>query len=357
MRPSTSLLSSMAATEVCENTPARRALCMEEEDAEEETAIKKSGGLAVQNERASSPTGTTSDAVPGIVHKLTASQLVCDADYIELNKWNAFEPDKDESSGGVVNVIPGKTHSGSPISNAELQKLRGVTIVIEGGIGQGKTQLSRRMATIIEQANIKCSFSQEPIDAHVLSLFMKFHKLPDESTTDNAAIDLLKEARRRAAMMMQFTVMRKRAAMAKTAAKTTDAGGVAILDRGFFGDVAFMVDTFTSFDVPFTAMMQYIIDFQRLYIDAGFGGKRLVIVRFTAPVSVTHQRWCTRESSVGGNKYSTEYMQSIESAHDVCARAWGKHITYDNSNIDIPGSKSYIDAVNALIRAICDFAV
>jgi len=146
-------------------------------------------------------------------------------------------------------------------------------------------------------------------------------------------------------------------ANAKRAGEESRSGHVAFLDRGPFGDAAFMHITFSRFGVSGDASLRYMAEFQRRYLDADFPTNGVAVLRMKAPVAVTHGRWLARERAVGGHKYDVGYMGEIERAHDRCSEGWGDTVEYDNS-VDIsdgPEDRPSDVAVRAVLLTLRDY--
>ena len=254
-------------------------------------------------------------------------------------------------------VTPPTSHDVLQFSKDDIAVLKGTIIVLEGGIGQGKTALARAMDTIIhEECNMPCFFKPEPIDEDALAKFIKFQHIPENAHGE--VREMFHKAKQSASIGMQYSVMRNRAAVATEGARVAKMGGVAILDRGWFGDMSFMATTFDQAGVGLSVSMEYFIEAMRRYIDTGLmsDGRAIVVVRLNAPVELCHKRWLDRESAKGGSKYTVDYMNSIELAHDACARVWGPHVQYDNSTVNPPENCNgdHKNAVRAVLKSVIE---
>jgi hypothetical protein len=177
------------------------------------------------------------------------------------------------------------------------------------------------------------------------------------------------EGRRAADVRLQNSMMERRTAIVAEAAQYCREG-VPIIDRGPFGDTTFMTSTFRAYGVSTQHENSYIISFLRRYLAIDFPRKAFLILRMDAPVSVTHARYLERERETPGNKYTPEYLQNIEDAHDACAAAWGPYVVYDNSNVPYIRSCSPVDvddgspmsgtpdekAVICVLKELCELA-
>lgn len=282
-----------------------------------------------------------------------------DADLRRVLSWTPYKNSEErEASLGTRRgeddaiIVPCDCRS-EALGREEAERLRGHIIVVEGGVGQGKSLLTTTMSSLLNSFGVNCRLEREPVDQEALALFIKFQKLPDSSSVGSKRMEELKEAKIRASEMMQFNMMRNRSECAMRVALTAEEGGVGIMDRGPFGDAAFMNTTFSQAGVSPDLAMQYIIEFMRRYIRLGFPGKNMIILRLRAPPEVALTRWLDRERETKGNKYTLEYVKSLEAAHDMCGVAWGRHFVYDNTPSPEPGTAGYIAAVNGLLKTIC----
>ena len=280
--------------------------------------------------------------------------FLSDPDYVDLCRWMrnlGNEPGENDESRRIVET---KSAHDQLLSVEDAKTLRGAVIIIEGGIGQGKTLLCKAIEKIAQKNEIPCHLALEPVDGRALELFMKYgtKRLEEGSPKLIKAAEL---ARMGAAIRMQFSMLRARAHSIEKAARAARDGHLSVVDRGPFGDSAFMVVTFVGKTVPEEFFVRYMIEYQRLYLSIGLPEKKTVIVRMNAPTSITYGRWVQRESAVGGNKYDSEYMERIERAHDACEKAWGKCLLYDNGNVPIEDSGIPSEAVVlTLLHSICE---
>jgi deoxyadenosine/deoxycytidine kinase len=302
----------------------------------------------------------------------------------------------------VIRVVVPDEDDGE-LTKEEVAPLAGFPIEVEGGVGNGKTALVTAIVAELEKCGVEAVSYPEPTDEAALANFMKYQKPPPEYASEDVASKLreakemlekltalegagemvilldrvldrlptadstkrkaFEDGRRAAAVRMQTSMMQRRTAIVKRAAMDSKKGIVALVDRGAFGDTAFAITTYLKYAVGSNKWIEYIISFLSKYLAIDFPNKSFLIVRVAAPVSVTYQRYLARERDVGGNKYTPEYMQMIEDAHDSCARAWGSYVSYDNSDVPYhrpssPGGMGYPDrkAVRAVIRALCALA-
>lgn len=100
---------------------------------------------------------------------------------------------------------------------------------------------------------------------------------------------------------MQNSMMHKRTDVMRQAAEFSN-DGIAIIDRGPFGDTTFMTSTYRKYKVSLTDENSYIIDLLRRYLGIDYPKKTFLILRVDASVAVTHARYMGRESATPGNK-------------------------------------------------------
>jgi thymidylate kinase len=270
-----------------------------------------------------------------------------DPDMEEVLSWKPYT----ESPLTKPYIIDGHKDS-APLRREEAEVFKGRILIIEGGVGQGKSQLATAIRDEIKAFGVACTVEKEPVDQHALRLFIKFQKLPNEGSVSSEQMERQREAKIKASEMMQFNMMRRRSEAANRISVVMRAGGFGIMDRGPFGDAAFMSTTFSQAGVPSHLQMQYVIEFMQRYIKIGFKGNQVIILRLRAPPEVGLRRWLSRESNTPGNKYTLDYVKSLEEAHDACGHAWGMHFVYDNSRVPEPGSPDYIASVRRLLRCI-----
>lgn len=285
--------------------------------------------------------------------------FISDPDYCELMKWSVFK--SDTSNEFKVDLCRSNDEK---LTSEKIKKLEGYVIILEGGIGQGKSTIIRELDQILKDFNIKCWIGPEPIDAESLRLFMKFGiaALPKKDDMSEFA-EIKRNVAKQAAIRMQFTMMRKRMELAKEASRKAREGYCAILDRGPFGDAVFMQSTFSKFEVSTDISLQYMVEFQKLYLEVDFPPDNFIVVHLNATAQSTYKRWLERESSKTENKYDIQYVKMIENAHKICSSVWGPHITYNNNNVplyDVMINQKIISrpsecAIKSLILTILDF--
>jgi len=282
---------------------------------------------------------------------VAAKTYVEDADYDDLAAWYSTLMRANDRTQSVT-IRPTQCGDDDGLTDAEVAKLRGVMIIVEGGVGQGKTTLARAIAKYAQRVGVSCDVEYEPVDARSLELFMKYGAADVNAIADPEAKEVATAARKAAAVRMQFTMLQARSENLRSATVRAAQGHLAIVDRGPFGDCAFMTTTFSEFGVPVDLWLRYMVLFQRLYVETGFPPGKLVFVRMAAPPAVAHARWLRREGNVGGNKYDIEYVRKIERAHDICERGWGRCVIYDNSDVPITSrNEPSTAAVAAVLRA------
>jgi deoxyadenosine/deoxycytidine kinase len=285
----------------------------------------------------------------GDVTSPAAVGFIRDADYQELARWCALMA---EEAGDGVHVSV--TDAGDArLDEREKDLLRGMVIIIEGGVGQGKTSLCRAIEAAVADAGVPCSVQLEPVDKRKLELFMKFGTVKVDAASsplDTELAEVRRQAKQAAAIQMQFAMLRARSANMRAAADDARSGSLAVVDRGPFGDCAFMSTTFSENGISEAMRLRYMVEYQRLYLGVNLPASKTVVVRMTASSGVTFERWCARESKVAGNKYDPEYVKRIEDAHDVCERAWGKCLLYDNT--DVPVDSNNVPAKAAAVQLL-----
>jgi len=293
-------------------------------------------------------------------------------------------------------------------SDEDLRELEGFPVIDEGGVCQGKTSLARSMKGYLEKRGFRVACYPEPTDTEALAEFMRYQAPPPEFAAEDAARHLedalghlpppstgaqsvtrslvadsimlvracwnvndsalterqrFEAGRRAAAVRMQTSMMDRRTAVVRQAALDCSRGAVAIVDRGPFGDTTFMTSTYLDYGVAKGSWNEYIVGFLSRYLSIDFPLKTFLILRLDAPVSVTYSRYLARERDTPGNRYTQEYMQAIEDAHDSCTGAWGRYVVYDNSGVPYhrstsPGVDGCPDeaAVRAVLRSLCQLA-
>jgi deoxyadenosine/deoxycytidine kinase len=232
------------------------------------------------------------------------------------------------------------------MTKENVMNLAGEVIVLEGGIGQGKTTLAMSIATELEKYGIKVKYFAEPTDLEALEEFMKYQKLPDVSMTGEGFDKMFERNRAQAAIRMQFSMMRRRHTQMVEAIKWAENGNVSVMDRGFFGDIVFMTNSFRTFGVPPCVETAYNAELINLYSNMHYPKGKPIIVRVCAPVEVAYKRYLDRERSKSGNKYDISYMRNIEELHDAASLAWGAHLRYDNTYVPLVKN----DATNTFVR-------
>jgi thymidylate kinase len=294
-----------------------------------------------------------------------------DPDYANLTDWSIDSG----THSGISYTHVDRDDANRALTKDDVTPLQGRVILVEGGIGQGKTTALGYIKSEIEALGITCHTEEEPVDHESLRLFMKYGVgITDEelaanyATSDRNVVDpnksvhercysLLKtEAAQKSAIRMQFSMLRRRMECSKRGAEMARKGAVVLLDRSAIGDTVFMHTTFDKFRVNMETRMRYIAEFQRLYCDIGFPTVRCgcVLVRIKAPVDETHVRWLQREGAVDGPKYPKGYLSMLETAYDAVCRSWGSHVVYDNSHVG-SGNVSCEKGARALILTIRDF--
>lgn len=103
----------------------------------------------------------------------------------------------------------------------DLNKLRGILIVVEGSIGVGKTTAGKAIEENLKSKGIDAIFYPEYVNNDYLNLFL----------SDMKAY----------AFGFQSVMLSKRIAIYREARAHTKKGGVAIVDRSILGDIAFAV--------------------------------------------------------------------------------------------------------------------
>jgi len=249
------------------------------------------------------------------------------------------------------------------VSNKKLAPLKGQIIVVEGDIGMGKTATVKAMHTTLCQNGIMSCCCVEPTDQVALAEYMKYQEPLPETASPEAKLEFA-EAAARAAINMQFSMMRRRCEQMAMVAEMARKGGTPVVDRGPCGDDCFMVLTFRKYHVSAAIEAMYIAEFQRRYMKIKFPNPMLIVM-VRAPVEVAYKRYLARESKNGvrGNRYSLEYFEKLQKLHDACSLAWNRHVIYDNGDVAYiePSSAEETGhpeqyAINSLLLALCDCA-
>jgi deoxyadenosine/deoxycytidine kinase len=266
----------------------------------------------------------------------------------------------------------------------DVRELIGMPIVIEGGIAQGKSSLSRALVAYFTKLGIPAKNYPEPTDEAALADFMTYQKpLPDAAS--DAEKESFRVGRIRAAVRLQKSMMERRTQHMRDAAEFSR-GGIAVVDRGPFGDTTFATSTYRAYGVPTAEENSYFIKFLSNYLHIKFMYGTFLILRVDAPVSKvqeifyfldrfshqkkTYERYLARRYvDARNNKYTPEYLQGIEDAHDACAESWGSYVVYDNSNVPYHRPQSPVDengntlhgspdisAIMNVVRELCELS-
>lgn len=103
---------------------------------------------------------------------------------------------------------------------SKLKELKGSIIIVEGIIGAGKSTFCKRLATYLEQNELKVKYFPEYVNHKLLSLYLK--------------------DRKKYAVMFQYLVLMRRQDIYRQAYELSrNQNYVCIVDRSIYGDLAF----------------------------------------------------------------------------------------------------------------------
>ena len=122
--------------------------------------------------------------------------------------------------------------------------LKGSILVVEGNISSGKSTLTREMVKFFNSIGLKAQLFEEPILQSYLELFMS---------------DMKKEA-----FGFQMSMLIERQCLYTKAEQFANSGGIAIVDRGFYGDKVFAVMHHESGNITDKQMHVYEDVFSRI---------------------------------------------------------------------------------------------
>ena len=94
-----------------------------------------------------------------------------DADYLEMLGWTEVVHD---DKGKTFRVDVNRADAKRELVRADVEELVEKIVVVEGGIGQGKTTIVRELKSVLDGLGISCWTGPEPVDQRSLELFMKF---------------------------------------------------------------------------------------------------------------------------------------------------------------------------------------
>lgn len=176
--------------------------------------------------------------------------------------------------------------------SVEFSSLHGFVICIEGIIGIGKSTLGRSLCEFLKHHNFKVNYFPEVINPKFLKLYLS---------------DMKKYA-----FSFQISALQNRFEIHRRAAEFAAKGGIAIIDRGLYGDMAFawMQVRKGFFSPDELAAYNEQITMQELYNPS-------FILHLVCDPSVSIKRVQVRDrvGETGKKGYTKQYMKDLHEAH------------------------------------------
>lgn len=185
-----------------------------------------------------------------------------------------------------------KAFKGRNLDYEKYKFLKGSIIIIEGNISSGKSTLGRYMSSYLNEIGIETKVFEEPILQSYLDLFLN---------------DMKTEA-----FGFQMSMLIERQCLYERAIKFTENGGVALMDRSFFGDKVFAILHNEAGNISQKQMSVYEDVFSRMK----FKPPSFVIYLEVDP-KINVQRCNVRSRSCESTSYSLEYFQGLNRIYNL----------------------------------------
>lgn len=170
--------------------------------------------------------------------------------------------------------------------------LKGSILVVEGNISSGKSTLTKDMAKFLNEIGIKAFVYEEPILTTYLELFLSDMK--------------------RYAFGFQMSMLLERQCLYDRAQQFAGAGGVAIVDRGFYGDKVFAVLHHENGNISDKEMSVYEDVFSRMEFQA----PSFVLYLEVDPAVNVHR--CNIRSRGGEcGAYTIDYFEKLNELYEL----------------------------------------
>lgn len=169
--------------------------------------------------------------------------------------------------------------------------LKSSLIVVEGNISSGKSTLTKAMVNFLNEIGLKAMLFEEPILQTYLELFLG---------------DMKKYA-----FGFQMSMLIERQCLYDRAQQFADSGGIAIVDRGFYGDKVFAVLHHNDGNISDKEMSIYEDVFSRIKFQAP-----TFILYLEVDPKVNVKRCNARSRSGECTAYSVGYFQKLNATYE-----------------------------------------
>lgn len=178
----------------------------------------------------------------------------------------------------------------SPLNNLTDNFFKGIVLILEGLIGTGKTTLGKSLEAYFIKAGIKCKFFTEYKNDDLLNMYLR--------------------DKEKYAFHFQSIMIIKRIEIYKEAMDFSKQGGLAIVDRGIMGDMAFAK---MQFDNSYFTDEEYKV-YKSLIKKEKLQVAHITVFLKTEP-EVAFERMKNRGNEEEKKSYSLNYFQELEKAH------------------------------------------
>jgi deoxyadenosine/deoxycytidine kinase len=207
---------------------------------------------------------------------------------------------------------------------------KGMVIVLEGLIGAGKTTLGSSMEEHFIKDGMKAKFFPEYRNDELLNMYLT---------------DMKKYS-----FHFQIVMIMKRIEIYKEAIKFAAEGGVAIVDRGIFGDMAFSL---MQYKKKFFTEEEYKVYFSVIEKEM-LNTPHLILYLKTSP-EIAFERMQKRNIAGEVGAYTLEYFREVENSHYEVMNNYPdiKVVTIDwNPDLQIERLKLNHDAIRNFLNFI-----
>lgn len=195
-----------------------------------------------------------------------------------------------------------------PDNYERLRHLRGSVIVIEANIGAGKTTLGTKLVELLQNSGIPAKFYEEPINLTLLELF-------------------LTNPEKYAFTLQMFMLTQRKGIYIDAEQFARKENGVAIIDRGILGDIAFFNLNLDLNRINDSESKVYMDVVQNMKLPQPTN-----VVYLDVHPEIALQRIKGRNRGSEGSIYTIEYLQELDSNHKLAFEESDIPITYFDWN-------------------------
>lgn len=193
----------------------------------------------------------------------------------------------------------------------EFRSLRGSVISLEAKISAGKSTLGKSMEAFLSKAGFRAKFYEEPVSEHLLNLYLS---------------DMKKYA-----FSFQLVIIERRIQIHKEATLFAQSGGIAIIDRGVYGDLAFAHMQRNAGLFTDQEWSTYNAEIEDQKLDDPY-----IIVYLDCSTETALRRVKVRGNQSEINTYTPDYMDRLEAAHQESLKDFDGVLLHLNWEDDQP---------------------